>query len=75
MGPRKVDRATWPSAGAFFVGCASAAVGVDGVGAEDLAGGEVDDGDAGLVGDGEDAAVGVGGAEAEVVHPARLVGS
>jgi hypothetical protein len=39
-----------------------AAVGVDGVGAEDFAGGEVDDGDnGGLIGDGEDAAECVGG--------------
>ena len=47
-----------------------AAVGVDGVGAEDFAGGEVDDGDGGLVGDGEDAAVCVVGADAEAVHAA-----
>jgi hypothetical protein len=47
-----------------------AAVGVDGVGAEDFAGGEVDDGDGGLVDDGEDAAMCVAGADAEVVHAA-----
>ena len=47
-----------------------AAVGVDGVGAEDFAGGEVDDADRGLVGDGEDAAVCVAAADAEVVHAA-----
>ena len=47
-----------------------AAVGVDGVGAEDFAGGEVDDGDGGLVEDGEDAALCVVGADAEVVHAA-----
>ena len=38
--------------------------------AEDFAGGEVDDGDGGVVGDGEDACAAVGGADAEVVHAA-----
>ena len=36
--------------------------------AEDFAGAEVDDGDGGLVGDGEDAFAVVGASDAEVVH-------
>jgi hypothetical protein len=43
---------------------------LDEVDGEDLAGGEVGDGDVVLVGEGEDAFAGVGGADAEVVHPA-----
>jgi len=43
-------------------------VGVDVVGGEDLAGFEGDDGDGGVVGDGQDACSGVGVADAEVVH-------
>ena len=39
------------------------------MGGEDLTGFEVDDGDGGVVGEGEDAFAGVGGADAEVVHP------
>ena len=38
------------------------------MGGQDLACGEVDDGDGGLVGDGQDAGALVGGAGAEVVH-------
>jgi hypothetical protein len=44
--------------------------GVDGVGGEDLAGLEVDDGDGGVVGDGQDPVSAVGVADAEVVHAA-----
>jgi hypothetical protein len=40
------------------------------VAAEDLAGGEVGDGDVVVVGECEDAFAGVFGADAEVVHPA-----
>jgi hypothetical protein len=60
----------WPSAGVFLLVAPVASVGVDGVGAEDFAGELVDDCDGGLVGDGEDAAVCVAGADAEVVHAA-----
>ena len=45
-------------------------VGLDEVAAEDLAGGEVGDGDVVVVGEREDAFAGVFGADAEVVHPA-----
>ncbi len=38
--------------------------------AEDFAGVEVDDGDGGFVGDGEDAFAGVASSDAEVVHAA-----
>jgi len=44
--------------------------GLDQVAAEDLAGGEVGDGDVVVVGECEDAFAGVFGADAEVVHPA-----
>ncbi|HYF25517.1 MAG TPA: hypothetical protein VD931_07250 [Baekduia sp.] len=37
---------------------------------EDFAGGEVGDGEVGVVGDGQDAGAGVFGADAEVVHAA-----
>nr|WP_282826564.1 hypothetical protein [Gulosibacter sediminis] len=47
-----------------------AAVGVDVVGGEHSAGGEVGDGDGGVVGDREDAFAVVRGADAEVVHAA-----
>jgi hypothetical protein len=40
------------------------------VGGEDLGGLEIDHGDAGVVGDGEDWFAGVDGADAEVVHAA-----
>jgi hypothetical protein len=43
-------------------------VGFDAVAGEQFAGVEVDDGDGGVVGDGEDAFAGVGRAGAEVVH-------
>ena len=43
-------------------------VGLDEMDREDLAGGEVGDGDVMVVGDGQDAFAGVGGADAEVVH-------
>src|SRR5688572_7732727 len=57
-----------PSARAFLRVSPVVAVGLDVVGGEDLAGGEFDDGDGGVVGDGEDAFAGVGVADAEVVH-------
>ena len=47
-----------------------AAVGLDVVGRDDLAGVEHDDGDVVVVGDGEDAFAGVVGADPEVVHAA-----
>ena len=46
--------------GVFLLVAPITAVGVDGVGAEDLARGEVHDGDPGLIGAGKDPAVGVG---------------
>ncbi len=57
-----------PSAGLSLLVAPVAAGGVDVVFAEDLAGAELDDGDAGRVGEGEDGFAGVSGADAEVVH-------
>lgn len=57
-----------PSAGWFELVSPVAAVGVDAVFAEDLAGLEPDDGDGGFVGDREDAFAGVTTPDAEVVY-------
>ena len=60
----------WPSAGWFVVVAPVAAVGVDGVFAEDFAGVLVDDGDGVGVDEDGHRLTFVGGADAEVVHPA-----
>jgi len=59
-----------PSAGLLFVVAPVGPVGVDGVGREDLAGVQMDDGDGGVVGEEHDAFAAVGGADAEVMHAA-----
>src|SRR6185312_15957766 len=57
-----------PSAWGFHRVAPVGFFGVDGVDREDLAGGEVDDGDGGVVGDQDAVFAAVGGADAEVVH-------
>ena len=67
MGLMLEGRAIGP---ALCFGCASRFSRLDQVAAEDLASGEVADGDVVVVGEREDAFAGVFGADAEVVHPA-----
>src|SRR5262245_40449007 len=59
-----------PAAGLFVLVAPVALGRLDEVDGEDFAGGEVGDRDAGVVGEGEDAFAGVGGAAGEVVHAA-----
>src|SRR5438270_12253743 len=59
----------WPAAGLVVLVAPVGLVGLDEVGGEDLAGGELGDGDVLVVGEREDAFAGVDGADAEVVHP------
>src|SRR6185312_11335415 len=59
-----------PSAGLFHVVAPVAAFGVDGVGGDDFAGVEVDDGDGGFVDESDDAFASMFDADAEVVHSA-----
>lgn len=58
----------WPSAGLSLFVAPVGSGGVDVVFAEDFAGGAVDDGDGGWVGEQEDWLASVGVADAEVVH-------
>ncbi len=61
-------RSLRPSAGGFLRIAPVGLVGLDLVGGDDFAGVEVDDGDGGVVGDGDDALAGVFDADGEVVH-------
>src|SRR5690348_15977966 len=66
------DRRPGPSARASLFVAPVGAGWVDVVGGQDFPGSQFDDGDAGLVGDGEDFCAAVGGADAEVVHAAGV---